>query len=69
MLIGEAITTTATITQLTATTIARLIAMTTIPSAHSNTNLDYIFYGIYTMKVLVLKRFIPSIYGKNILIK
>ena len=22
--------------------------------------LDYIFYGIYTMKVLVLKRFIPS---------
>ena len=22
--------------------------------------LDYMFYGIYTMKVLVLKRFIPS---------
>lgn len=23
------------------------------------------FYGIYTVKVLVLKRFVPSGYGKN----
>lgn len=26
---------------------------------------DYIFYGIYTVKVLVLKRFIPSVKGKK----
>ena len=60
MSIGEATTTTVTITPLIETTTIRLIATATIPSVHSNTSLDYIFYGIYTMKVLVLKRFIPS---------
>ena len=30
---------------------------------------DYIFQGIYTVKVLVLKRFIPSFKGKNVSVK
>ena len=67
--IGEATTTTLTITPLIEATTIRLIATATIPSVHSNTSLDYIFYGIYTMKVLVLKRFIPSKYGKKVSVK
>ena len=59
LLIGEAITTIAIQLQTVTTTMAMPTA--TIPSvSHSNTIPDYIFYGIYTVKVLVLKRFIPS---------
>ena len=63
VLIGEAITITMalTIQLLTATTTIRQTAtITMVLGFHSNTILDYIFYGIYTVKVLVLKRFIPS---------
>lgn len=63
VLIVVAITTTMapTIQPLTATTTIRPTATTTMVSApHSNTVSDYMFYGIYTVKVLVLKRFIPS---------
>lgn len=46
---------------LTATTTIRTIAMlTSLHVPHSNTFLNYIFQGIYTIEVLVLKRFIPS---------
>lgn len=37
--------------------------------SHSNIISDYVFYGIHTVKVLVLKRFIPSLTGKNVSIK
>ena len=51
---------TTTIQQVTVTT-TMAMPTATIPSvSHSNTIPDYIFYGIYTVKVLVLKRFIPS---------
>ena len=64
-LIEEAITTTATITRVIATTTMRLMATRTIPSAHSNIISDNIFYGIYSVKILVLKRFIPSKIAKK----
>lgn len=63
VLIGEAITITMalTIQLLTATTTIRQTAtITMVLGFHSNTIPDYMFYGIYTEKVLVLKRFIPS---------
>ena len=58
--IGEAISTTTTMLPI-GTTTTRTTATTTIqPVPHSNTISDYMFYGIYTVKVLVLKRFVPS---------
>jgi len=42
---------------------------TIVAALHSNTISDYVFYGIHTAKVLVLKRFIPSTIGKNETIK
>ena len=63
-LIEEAITTTATTTRVIATTTMRLMATRTIPSVHSNIISDNIFYGIYSAKILVLKRFIPSEFAK-----
>ena len=59
MSIEEAITTIA-IQHLTVTT-TMAMPTATIPSvSYSNTISDGIFYGIYPVKVLVLKRFIPS---------
>lgn len=42
------------------TTIRTMRTATMVAELHSNTISDYIFYGIYTVKVLVLKRFVPS---------
>ena len=39
-----------------------MLTPTTGLGPHSNTNSDYVFYGIHTVKVLVLKRFVPSFY-------
>ena len=70
MSIGEAITIATILIQPLTVTTTMAMAIPTIPSvSHSNTSLDYIFYGIYTMKVLVLKRFIPSKYGKKVSVK
>ena len=65
MSIEEAITTIPTTTRAIATTIALPTAMPTLATVHSNIILDYIFQGIYTIKILVLKRFIPSVKGKK----
>ena len=56
----------------TVTTTIRLIAIPTMElEVHSNTNRDNVFYEIYSVKVLVLKRFIPSkeLIEKSFLVK
>ena len=56
-----------TIQHLTVTTTIRTMRTTTWDSAlGSNILLDYMFYGIYTIQILVLKGFIPSLKGKYI---
>lgn len=42
------------------TTILTIATPTMAVGPHSNTISDYVFYGIHTVKVLVLKRFVPS---------
>ena len=59
MSIEEAITTIA-IQRLTVTTTMAMPTVTIRSVSYSNTISDGIFYGIYPVKVLVLKRFIPS---------
>lgn len=50
-----------TLGQIIATTTIRTIRTPTMAlGPHSNTISDYVFYGIHTVKVLVLKRFVPS---------
>lgn len=58
--IGEAISTTTTMLPTGTTTIRTTATTTILPAFHSNTISDYVFYGIHTVKVLVLKRFVPS---------
>ena len=65
----EVITTTVTTTRVIATTTMRRIPTTTIPSVHSNIISDNTFYEMYSVKILVLKRFIPSSIGKNVSVK
>ena len=47
------------------TTIPTIRTATMVHVPHSNTVSDYVFYGIHTVKVLVLKRFVPSNLSKG----